>query len=292
VEEESVSDELRRRFQDKIQGRPPIARRAVGVAGQEHEEVPHEEVPPATILIRALEHDAFPAAESLNPLFRIGVGRIRMTLDFGADLRRRASCLSAVQQEALLAFSPRLDHHDCCLGVGLDALLSITARSPGEMPVAEDLGGADGLPLAHLIEHLALELLADAGGGRECHGATCAHADLPDRFDLYLESPDPILGRTAAILSVVMARDVCAGLDRLNLHLRTRDLLIALASGGRSAIVPEDVALDLGCALPESREALDALARMGYLVAIAAPLTFSSACSVIYRRPSADGTLL
>ena len=127
-----MSDELRRRFQDKIQGRPIIARRAAGAPGHEH-----QEVPPDTILIRALEHDAFPAAESLNPLLKSGVRRIRVTLDFGTDLRRRATGLTALQREALLAFSPRLDHHDCCLGIGLDALLSVTARSPGETPIAE-----------------------------------------------------------------------------------------------------------------------------------------------------------
>ena len=271
-----MSDELRRRFQDKIQGRPPLARRSGGQAGQ-------ETVPPDTLLVHHIEHGALPSALPLNPLFRKDRHRLRLTLDLGSDLRRRVRSLSPAQREALLSFSPRLDHHDCCLGLGLGALLT-TGADGRSSPAATD---ADGLALAHLIEHLALELLTEASAGRECHGATCALADRAERFDLFLEVSDPLLGRTAAILAAVMARDACASLDRLDLHLRTRDLLIALATGDRTVMAPEDVAIDHDWTVTGAREALAALVRIGYLEARVAPLTFSSTAGILYRRVDA-----
>ena len=269
-----MSDELRRRFQDKIQGRPPLARRSGGPAGQ-------EAVPPDTLLIHHIEHGSLPSALPLNPLFRKDRQRLRLTLDLGSDLRRRVRSLSPAQREALVSFSPRLDHHDCCLGLGLGALL--TTGADGQSSATD----ADGLALAHLIEHLALELLTEASAGRECHGATCALADRTERFDLFLEVSDPLLGRTAAILAAVMARDACAGLDRLDLHLRTRDLLIALAIGDRTMMAPEDIALEQDSTVTGAREALEALARIGYLEARVAPLTFSSSAGILYRRVDA-----
>lgn len=271
-----MSDELRRRFQDKIQGRPPIARRAGGQAGQ-------EAVPPDTLLIHPIEHGPLHSALPLNPLFRKDRDRLRLTLDLGSDLRRRVRTLSPAQREALLSFSPRIDHHDCCLGLGLDALLT-TGADGQPSPSATDV---DGLALAHLIEHLALELLTEASAGRECHGATCALADRSERFDLFLEVSDPLLGRTAAILAAVMARDACAGLDRLDLHLRTRDLLITLATVDRTAMVPEDIASERDWTVTGARDALDALVRIGYLEARIAPFTFSSTTGILYRRVDA-----
>ncbi len=275
-----MSDELRRRFQDKIQGRPVPARRAHAAAGSAG-------IPPDTLVIHDIEHGEFAAALPLNPLFRSDRGRLRLTLDLGIDLRRRALSPTPAQRESFLSFAPRLDHHDCCLGVGLDSLLAIGSAPPSRAPAAPD--DADGLPLAHLVEHLALELIADATGGRDAHGATCAHADLPERFDLYLEVSEPLLARTAAILSAAVARDVCAGLDRLDLHLRSRDLLIALATGSRTVLVPEDVASEQEWTTGGAREALDALVRIGYLESRAAAFTFSSASGVIYRRAEPAG---
>lgn len=268
-----MSDELRRRFQDKIRGRPPSARHVGGPAGQ-------ETVPPDTLLIRPIEHGLLPSALPLNPLFRKDRNRLRLTLDLGADLRRSVRSLSPSQREALLSFSPRIDHHDCCLGLGLDALLTPGSASQPS-PSATD---ADGMILAHLIQHLALELLTEASAGQACHGATCALAERSERFDLFLEVSDPLLGRTAAILAAVMARDACAGLDRLDLHLRTRDLLIALATGDRTTMVPEDIAIERDCTVTGAREALDALVRIGYLEVRVAPLTFSSTTGQFYRR--------
>jgi hypothetical protein len=286
-----VSDELLSRFRDKIRSRPaPGAREPNAPASAAEDETPAD-----SIRIRDLQVGPFPAAARLHPGFLPGLSRVRLTLDLGADLRRRTGPLTAAEREQLLALCPRLLDHDCGGGSEIHLMLSIdhepvdreagdaAGGEPGEEGRADRPGG-DGLALAHLIEHVAIDLIVATSGARRCSGVTCAYSGRLDRFDIFLECADPLLGRAAAILATAIVRDLCAGAGRLAPHRRSRDLLVSLTSGGRRSLAPEDVAASLEWSLDEAIETLGGLARLGYLETISAPFTFSSSTGLLFRR--------
>jgi hypothetical protein len=258
-----VSDDLRRSFREKLRRRP--AGRPNGPA-----ETPASAGPdPDSIAIHAVTAGPFPQAAGFHPRFVPGLPRVRLTLDIGAGLRGRPEPLPAPALEGLLRICPMLPEHECGGGNPLEAT-----------GAAAD---ADGLALAHLVEHVAIEIVASATGGR-CHGVTCAWRDRLDRFDIFLECPDVPLARAGAVLAAALVRDLCAGDDRVEEHRRSRDLLAAFTRGERREMAPEDAAALLGVRLEEAVSGLDDLRRLGYLEAVAAPFTFSSATGLLFRR--------
>jgi hypothetical protein len=275
-----VPDELLRPFRDKIRGRTPAARPA-----GEPEDPAGEQVPPDSILIRDVQIGPFPEASHLHSGFAPGIPRIRLTLDVGAGLRKQAEPLGAEETEALLRLCPRLLDHDCGAAGHLRGLLAGPGPDGGTAAPAVVCEEGDGLQLAHLIEHVAIEIIVAATGVLRCSGATCAHADRLDRFDLFLECADPLTGRAAAVLAAALVRDLRLRLTvRLALHRRCLDLLVLLSPAADARLVAEDVSVRLGCGTDEALQALEELVRLGYLDAGPAPYLFSSSTGVLFRR--------
>ena len=286
-----MPDELLRPFRDKIRGRTPAARPADEPAHPDGERVRSD-----TILIREVVVGPFPEAVRLQPGFAPGVPRVRLTLDIGAGLRRKSGPLGEEEARALLEFCPRLLTHDCGGNGVLRDLLSGAVAAPVSPAVATTSSAAlaipedgDGLPLAHLIEHVAIELIVTVTGVPRSSGATCAHAGRLDRFDIFLECADPLAGRAAAVLAVALVRDLRLGLtDRLALHRRCLRLLALLAPGGEPRLVAEDVAIRLDCGRDEALQALQEMVRLGYLDAGPAAYLFSSPTGVLFRRAASS----
>ena len=278
-----MTDELLRPFRDKLRGRASASRPA-----GEHADPPAEEVRPDTILIRDVAVGPFPEATNLHPGFTPGVQRVRLTLDVGLGLRKKAGPLGAEETKALLGFCPRLLDHDCGAGGSLRRFLTGAHRLAGTVSSVPDDGPAeerDGLNLAHLIEHVAIELIVGVTRAPRCSGATCAHSGRLDRFDIFLECTDPLAGRAAAILAAALVRDLRIGqTDRLILHRRCLDLLLFLAPAEDARMVAEDVALRLSCGRDEAMQTLQEMVRLGYMEAGPAAYLFSSPTGVLFRR--------
>ncbi|HYS06784.1 MAG TPA: hypothetical protein VEW47_16510 [Candidatus Dormibacteraeota bacterium] len=282
-----MSDELLRPFRDKLRGRPPGPR-----PGEPPAAPPGDEAPADSIHIREVRVGLFPEVSPLHPGFVPGLPRVRMTIDLGADLRGTSFPLSPEGREALLGLCPRLLEHDCGDGDGIRRLLEDGARAAPETAVApEETDPRDGLAAAHLIEHVAIEILVGILGLRRCSGLTCAVRERLDRFDIFLESPDPLAGRAAVILAAAVVRDLRLRRDaRMTLHRRCRDLLALLASSRAASLVAEDTASRLGCGPDEALQVLEELVRLGYLAAVPSLLLFSSATGVLFRRAEIPAT--
>lgn len=282
-----MSDELLRPFRDKLRGRM-----AAGRPSGEHADPPAEDVHPDTILIRDVAVGPFPEAVSLHPAFTPGVPRVRLTIDVGLGLRKKPGPLGVEETKALLGFCPRLLDHDCGSGGVLRGLLSGLDQTAGRRAGSATIGSGDadpeardGLNLAHLIEHVAIELIVAVTRVPRCSGATCAHAARLDRFDIFLECTDPLAGRAAAILAAALVRDLRIGqTDRLILHRRCLDLLTFLAPAAEARMVAEDVARRLACGRDEAMQTLQEMVRLGYLDAGPAAYLFSSPTGVLFRR--------
>ncbi|MBI1950593.1 MAG: hypothetical protein HYS34_04435, partial [Acidobacteria bacterium] len=244
-----------------------------------------------TILIRDVLVGPFPEAALLHSGFAPGIPRVRLTLDVGAGLRKQSGPLGEEATRALLAFCPRLLAHECGGNGSLRDLLAGPAEAPGPGSGAAIAARAsvpddgDGLHLAHLIEHVAIELIVTVTRVHRSSGATCAHAGRLDRFDIFLECADPLTGRAAAVLAVALVRDLRLGLsDRLALHRRCLRILGFLAPADDARLVAEDVALRLECGREEALQALQEMVRLGYLDAGPAAYVFSSPTGVLFRR--------
>jgi len=276
-----VPDELLRPFLHKIRGRPQPHRSAA-----EPPEPAAGEIPADSILIQDVQAGPFPEASRLHPGFVPGLPRIRMTIDLGAEFRGRAAMLGSAEIDALRDFCPHLAEHDCGGGDPISILLA--GQGGSEMPVdddAESRDERDGLSLAHLIEHVAIEIIVTVSGQSRCSGATCAHQGRLDRFDIFLECADPLVGRAAAILATALVRDLrLRRTARLTLHRRCRDLLAVLISSRTLRVVAEDAAPRLGCGAGEALQALEELVRLGYLEVVPSAFLFSSPTGALFRR--------
>jgi hypothetical protein len=271
-----LSDELRRRFRDKIQSRPVHGRKVVPQAE------PRADGAQDPFRVHALDHGLFPGVEVLSASFAPGGMRVRLTLDLAEEVRGRRPLLGAAESRRLLGLCPSLPEH-ACQDPALLPLVRPGQAARAASATSESAEG-DGLAIVHLIEHMAIDLISAATGAARCGGIACSYRDRPGRFDLFVECAEPMMGRAAAILASAAVRDAVLGIDRLAIHLRCRELLVALGAGGRPRIVAEDVAEDLGWSLREAHAALEAVVRLGYLEPLPGAFTFSSATGTIFRR--------
>lgn len=274
-----MSDELRRGFQDKMQGRGAGARRP----GAGSNEPAPGAAPVASLSVAGLEFASFRDAAPLNPRFLDLRPRMRLTLAIGPSLAGPLRWLGPLERAALLDLCPGLPRHECGAGpAAVQRLLAEVGAGPARAPEVDE--PEDGLPAAHLIEHVALEILATVTGAPRAHGAACAHEGEGARCDVYFECDDGALGRAVALLAAAVIRDLQAGAERSLIHRRCRDLLGFLLRSRRQAVAPEDAAAALRCDRADAREALEALARFGFVEKTGAPLTFSSPAGVLFRR--------
>jgi len=267
-----VSDELRRRFQDKMHGRGMPPRRAGSGASDALPSAPE----PVGLRVGGLDHGPFPEAAPLNPRFRPNVPRVRLTLEVGNALCGSLRRLDVRARESLLDLCPGLAEHECALGK--DSIQQLLWAGTG------DGDPEDSLAAAHLIEHVALDLLGAISKAPGASGAACAYRGEARRCDVFVECADAPLGRAVALLSAAAVRDLAAGADRSLIHRHSRDLLAYLMRPGRKAATPEDVAVALRWDRSEARAALEALVRLGFVHRLAAPLTFSSPSGVLFLR--------
>lgn len=281
-----MTDELLRPFRDKLRGRPPAARGADPPAS-----APEDAAPVDSIHIHEVRVGLFPEASPLHPGFVPGLERVRMTLDLGEGIRGGRGPLPAAGREAILGLCPRLAEHDCGAGDEIRLLLGLPAET--SPPAPSGASTEEGLAVAHLVEHVAIELIVAVTGARRCSGVTCAHRDRPDRFDIFVESPDPLAGRAAAVLAAAIVRDLLLGRHgRFALHRRCRDLLATVSSSGVTVTVAEDATRALGCGLDEGLQVLEELARLGYFTVVPSVFLFSSATGVLFRRAAPGRTTL
>lgn len=272
-----MSDLLRRRFRDKLPPRPHSTPQQPDVA-----EADDLSVPADSLRVIDLEHAPVPEAEMLNNRFTADLPLIRLTVVLGSEVAGRTRPLNAEERGRLLALCPYLPLHGCGAEGGILDLLS-PLGGPQSL-AGETANEGDGMTTAHLIEHVALDLTATAGGGVPHAGATCSHADDPARFDVFLQCEDSDLGRAMALLAVAAVRDLGSEIDRTVTHTRSASLLADLIAAGRTHIVPEDVADRRGWTIEEARDALEELVRLDFLEPIRAPMTFSSTGDLLFRR--------
>jgi hypothetical protein len=145
--------------------------------------------------ILAVVYGHFPKVFKLHSRFQPEIGHLKVVLDVHpAGGFERARFLNTFRQLARLF--PTIARHSCCVEwesapLYLEQEEGVSIKRAGE--------SAD---VAHLIEHVIVDMQVSLGGMQLCSGLTCGWKDPENRYDLFVECADARIGLFAAQFAV------------------------------------------------------------------------------------------
>ncbi len=142
----------------------------------------------------------FRQADRLNPRFLPGHDRMRLTIEMPA---REAWPPRETLWRGLRETFPHLGRHRCGGDSRLEA--QVCTPSPGE---PEPDPRTD---IAHLLEHVILDIQHFIADMPTCSGVTCAYRRPAGRFDLFIESPGRDISRLGVGLAVGILSRILGG---------------------------------------------------------------------------------
>ena len=137
--------------------------------------------------IISIRHGRFPQIRMLNHRFREDANHLMVTLDVEDYAPPRTRDFFSVYHSLARVF-PTLARHKCCekwenTPLFLQETEGVSIKTVGEV--------AD---VAHLVEHLIVDLVVAISAVRVCTGITCGHRHPENRFDLFIECEEAGLG--------------------------------------------------------------------------------------------------
>ncbi len=206
--------------------------------------------------IRRIQYARVPKIRMLNHRFRADAKHLIVTLDVeGYDPSSGNGFLTIYHALALLF--PTLSRHSCCeewenTPLFLHEEAGVSIKSVGEV--------AD---IAHLVEHVIVDLQCAISGMRLCSGITCGHRSPENRFDLFVECADPRVGAFSAHFAAFLVSSL---FKKTRLSSRYRDLPAAaqlLLEDPALAREPRQLAIRMNRCLTIAHWALLELALFG-----------------------------
>ncbi|MEW5701522.1 MAG: hypothetical protein AB1792_04755 [Candidatus Zixiibacteriota bacterium] len=210
------------------------------------------------MLIRRIQYARVPQIRMLNHNFRPERRHLVVTLDVeGYDPPRTNGFLTIYQ--ALAGLFPTLSRHSCCEQWENTPLFLHTQQGVALKWVGEV---AD---VAHLVEHVIVDLQCAVSGMRLCSGITCGHRVPENRFDLFVECVDPRVGGFAANFAAYL---VGAMFVKPRLSGRYRDLVQSARLLSETRTDPRDgieLARWMSWSPPRGKWAFAGLGAFGFL---------------------------
>ena len=139
----------------------------------------------------------FPQVDHLNPKFIPGSMRLKATLEISPDGLGKRDLKNYIQE--LNQLFPSFNRHRCENEHGLTTSFQ---PKPGLKQVDE------ATDIAHLIEHMVIDLQCSLGQMRSCSGITCAYWSPENRFDLFVECRDRKVGVFALRLAGEIVEEI------------------------------------------------------------------------------------
>jgi len=226
----------------------------------------------------SMEHGPHPEVQHLNDRFLPGSEKLKTTLDvLGGEGSSDGIPAAAVPR--LLEVFPGLTRHRCCGGNDLHStLFHRRSRSGCALPPTNH-----GTDLCHLLEHLAMEMVAAVTGARRCSGLTCGYRTPPNRFDLFLECPDPRVGAVALSCAAQILHSLLTQGYAPAGSPRYAEAARYFLGRPRSVLNPGDVLADMQGDPVQLEDALKFLAVAGFLEEQRFTFDFSGAILFRYR---------
>ena len=150
--------------------------------------------------IVSLSFGKFPEISELDIFFIHSQLRLRLVLDIflpegkGFDFKNLYNKVTGL--------FPNLQRHKCWAHL----LGGSVSQEQGEDSPFQSVGGVT--DLAHLIEHIIIDLQSTVGQMRTCSGLTCGYKEPANRFDLFVECEDKRIATFSSNLAVKMMKEL------------------------------------------------------------------------------------
>jgi hypothetical protein len=171
--------------------------------------------------IKEIAYGQFPEISDLNPRFKPESHKIKATLDIRLSPDHSGMDLSSIVHQ-LMKLLPTLAKHQC--GESLFTNLK-SAKEDTSSAINSSVCSChpdEVTDLAHLMEHVIIDLQSNITGMDSCSGITCGYKNPPYRFDMFVECKD----KTVGLFSVLFTTDIFARfLERGNIARRYHYLI-------------------------------------------------------------------
>jgi hypothetical protein len=208
--------------------------------------------------IQRIQYARVPKIGMLNHRFRPEANHLMVTLDVeGYD--PPSTNEFPVMYQAVARLFPTLSRHSCCeewenTPLFLQSIEGVSIKSVGE--------AAD---VAHLTEHVMVDLQCAISGMRLCSGITCGHRSPENRFDIFVECTNPRAGAFSAHLATFL---VAKALHLAWLSPRYRELVTGarmVLENPQLAHQPEQLARRMGCCVTTAQWVQTGLTAFGLI---------------------------
>jgi len=144
--------------------------------------------------IKNISYGEFPEIFSLNPRFKPNSKKLKVIIDVRVPQAQKDRDLSPIIMK-LVKLLPSLQRHQCG-----EHLFGKPKPSPEDSRHSERLEKAT--QVAHLMEHVIIDLQSRITGMNSCSGITCGYKEPRYRFDIFVECEDKKVGTFSAFFAV------------------------------------------------------------------------------------------
>jgi hypothetical protein len=143
--------------------------------------------------IKEISYGEFGEISTLNPRFKPGSKKVKIVLDVHAPQAQEGDGNLTSIFMKLTKLLPSLERHQC----GEHLLQDLRSGKRN----AYSQGLEKTTDLAHIMEHVIIDLQSNITGMNTCSGITCGYKDPGFRFDLFVECEDKRVGVFSAFFA-------------------------------------------------------------------------------------------
>ena len=148
--------------------------------------------------IREITYGEFPEICGLNPRFKPKSKKVKVVIDVHLPQLQKGNPGLSSSFGRLMRLLPSLEKHQC----GEHFMEDLRSGSKGSHSQRSD----EITDMAHMMEHVIIDLQANITGMDSCSGITCGHKNPSSRFDLFVECRDKRVGIFSALLATDLLR--------------------------------------------------------------------------------------
>ncbi|UCB52310.1 MAG: hypothetical protein JSV10_10055 [Candidatus Zixiibacteriota bacterium] len=148
--------------------------------------------------IREIYYGEFPEICGLNPRFKPKSKKVKVVVDINVPQIQKGNLDLSSAFGRLVRLLPSLERHQC----GEHLLEDLGSGSKDFLSQHSD----QITDIAHMMEHVIIDLQANITGMDSCSGITCGYKDPSSRFDLFVECRNKRVGVFSALLSIDLLR--------------------------------------------------------------------------------------
>jgi hypothetical protein len=165
--------------------------------------------------IRDISCGEFPEIFGLNKRFKPGGKKLKVVLDVSVPKSEKEIRFPLVYRK-LLKLLPTLEKHKC----GENLFEGLRDHKENPQGKAEQM-----THIAHLIEHVIIDLQSNITKMDSCSGITCGYKNPEHRFDLFIECRDEEVGRFSSFFAVDLLKKLLLGKNLSKRHFRIIELV-------------------------------------------------------------------